>query len=149
MAEFKQVQPTEWSSVKASALELIRRHRDGHITRRAYQHVQTLRGRSLEQPGNVVWAAWVGSRLVGIMVFEEYGNRTSMVVVHGDYRGQGIAKGMLLRAVKQMGRFYAEIAADNLPSLRTVFTLGMVAYDVFLRRGKITLRVRNGFNPST
>ena len=149
MVEYRQVQPTEWRKVRAIALALIRGHRDGHITRKTYNHVQSLRSQSLDQEGNVVWTAWADDRLVGVIVYEEYGNRTSMMVVHRDYRGQGIAKGMLLPSAKHMGRFYSEIAVDNLSSLRAVFAVGMVAYDVFLRRGKITLRMRNGFDPST
>jgi len=146
--EIRQIQPAEWRKVRPLALELVRGHRDGHITRRAFTHLQQLRGPSLEKPGNVVWSAWDKRKLVGIMVFERYGNRTSMVVVHRDYRGQGISRDMMLQAMRQMGRFYAEIASDNLSSLRSVFWAGMVAYDVFVRRGKVTLRVRNGFDPT-
>lgn len=148
MAEVRQIQPGEWKKVKPLAMELVRGHRDGHITRKAFAHMQQMRSRNLEQAGTVVWSAWDKRKLVGIMVFERYGNRTSMVVVHRDYRGQGISRDMMLQAVRQMGRFYAEIASDNLSSLRSVFWAGMVAYDVFVRRGKVTLRVRNGFDPA-
>lgn len=148
MPEIRQIRPSEWRKVKPLAVELVRGHRDGHITRKAFAHLQKLRSKDLEKPGNVVWSAWENSRLVGVMVFERYGNRTSMVVVHHDHRGRGISREMMLQAVRQMGRFYAEIASDNLSSLRSVFWAGMVAYDVFVRRGKVTLRVRNGFDPS-
>ncbi|MGI6357635.1 MAG: GNAT family N-acetyltransferase [Bacillota bacterium] len=147
MVEYRRILAEDWRKLRPQILSLIRRYRDGHITRAAFSHVQQLRSRSLEQEGNVIWTAWVKRKLVGVIIFERYGNRTAMVVVHREHRGQGISREMIRLSVQTMGRFYAEIASDNLPSLRTAFGAGMVAYDAFVRRGKVTLRVRNAFNP--
>lgn len=142
---YKQVTADTWSSAKASILDLVRKHHDKHITRKAYNHVKQLKSVSLNSPGVAIWTAWSGSQLVGALISERYGVRTSMMVVHRDFRSQGIAKELLKQATCSMGRFYGEVAADNLASLKACFGMGLVAYDVFLRRGKPTLRVRNGF----
>ena len=43
-----------------------------------------------------------------------------------------------------LGRYYAEVASDNLPSLRALFACGLRAYDVFTRpSGKVILRLRS------
>jgi len=97
----------------------------------------------------VIWTAWDGDLLVGVIICESYGKRTSFSVVRKSHRSRGIAKALLLRAVNSMGRFYAEVASDNLASMKVLFGMGMVAYDAFVRYGKIILRVRNGFNVSS
>ncbi|MGI6343591.1 MAG: GNAT family N-acetyltransferase [Bacillota bacterium] len=145
MVEYRSLRAEEWPRLKAGILSFIRRHHDKHITRATYSRVRKLPGSRLNRPGTVVYTAWDGRRLVGVIICEGYGNRTSMIVVHRDYRSHGIGRRLLQLAVQQMGRFYAEVAADNLPSMKILFAMGMVAYDVFLRYGKITLRVRNGF----
>ncbi len=148
MVEYRQITASDWRRIRPRVLALIRKYRDGHITRTTFSHVKQLSSHSLDQAGNVIWTAWADRKLVGVMLFERYGNRTAMVVVHGNYRGRGISREMIRLSVQVMGRFYAEIASDNLPSLRTAFAAGMVAYDAFLRRGKVTLKFRNGFDPN-
>lgn len=148
MIEFRPVTKENLRRLRPGILRLIRGHNDRHITRKAVRHLRELAPSKLVEAGNVCLTAWSGERLVGVILCEEFGKRTSMAVVHRDFRSQGIGRELLKRAVAQMGRFYGEIAADNLPSLRHAFAAGMVAYDAFVRRGKITLRVRNGWQPN-
>lgn len=148
MISYKQILEADLSRHRTALLRLIRLHADNHITRKAYNNLRRLRPERLAREGNVIWTAWDGELLVGIIFCERYGNRTSLSVVRRSHRSQGIGKSLLMRAVSSMGRFYAEVAADNPASLKLLFGMGMVAYDVFLRRGKWILRVRNGFSVS-
>jgi RimJ/RimL family protein N-acetyltransferase len=142
---YRQITEDDFLQYKASLLRLIRLNADNHITRRAFNNLRRFRPERLSREGNVIWTAWDGELLVGVIFCERYGNRTSFSVVRRSHRSQGIAKSLLRRAVNSMGRFYAEVAADNPASLKVLFGMGMVAYDVFPRHGKWILRVRNGF----
>ncbi len=145
MVKYKQVTAANWSAATNTILDLVRKHHDKHITRKAYNHLRLLKPTSLNKDGVALWTAWNGRQLVGMILCEGYGVRTSMMVVHREFRSQGIAKELLRQATFSMGRFYGEVAADNTASLKACFGMGLVAYDVFLRKGKPTLRVKNGF----
>lgn len=147
MIEFRQVGKADWRGLRPNVLRLMRAHGDRHITPKALRHVRDLRSSQVAQEGNVVVTAWSEQQLIGVIVCEQFGKRTSAAVVHPSFRSQGVGRGLLHRALRQLGRFYGEIAADNLASLRHAFAAGMIAYDAFIRRGKVTLRVRNGFEP--
>ncbi|NLW16960.1 MAG: GNAT family N-acetyltransferase [Firmicutes bacterium] len=146
MITYRQITEDDFLQYRADILRLIKLNADNHITRRALNNFRRLRPEKLSREGNVIWTAWDGELLVGMIFCERYGNRTSFSVVRRSHRSQGIAKALLRRAVNTMGRFYAEVAADNPASLKVLFGMGMVAYDVFPRRGKWILRVRNGFD---
>lgn len=145
MISYRRVTEKDFRRIKPVILRIIKNHGDNHITRQALRNLQTMRATDLREEGNVIWTAWDGNKLVGFVFCENYGNRTSFSVVRRSYRSQGIGKNLLLRAVSTMGRFYAEVAADNMASLRVMFAMGMVAYDAFWRKKKIILRMRNGF----
>ncbi len=145
MITYRQITEKDFSEHRANILRLVRLHADNHITRKALNHLRRFRSEKLSREGNVIWTAWDGQLLVGVIFCERFGNRTSLAVVRRSHRSQGIAKELLRLAVNTMGRFYAEVAADNPASLKVLFGMGMVAYDVFPRRGKWILRVRNGF----
>ncbi len=145
MITYRQILDTDLPRNRASLLRLIRLNADNHITRKAYTNLRTLRSERLAKEGNVIWTAWDGQQLVGMIFCERFGNRTSLAVVRRSHRSQGIGKALLQRAVGSMGRFYAEVATDNIASMKVLFGMGMVAYDVFPRRGKWILRVRNSF----
>lgn len=145
MITYRQIVETDCSRQKAALLRLIRLNADNHITRKAFNNLRNLRPARLAKEGNVIWTAWDDQLLVGMVFCERFGNRTSFSVVRRSHRSQGIGKALLQRAVTSMGRFYAEVAVDNLASMKVLFGMGMVAYDIFPRRGKWILRVRNGF----
>lgn len=145
MITYRQILGNDLGSQRANLLRIIKSHGDSRITRNAFRNLRTLRPARLHQDGNVIWTAWDDRLLVGLIFCERYGNRTSFSVVRKSHRAQGIGKELLLRAVTTMGRFYAEVAVDNLASMKLLFGMGMVAYGVFPRRGKLILRVRNGF----
>lgn len=146
MITYRQIVEADLPRHRASLLRLINLNADNHITRRAYNNLRTLRSERLSKEGNVIWTAWDEKLLVGMVFCERFGNRTSFSVVRRSHRSQGIGKALLQRAVVSMGKFYAEVATDNIASMKVLFGMGMVAYDVFLRRGKWILRVRNGFS---
>lgn len=145
MITYRQIFEADLPRHRASLLRLINLNADNHITRRAYNNLRILRSERLSKEDNVIWTAWDEQLLVGMVFCERFGNRTSFSVVRRSHRSQGIGKALLQRAVMSMGKFYAEVATDNIASMKVLFGMGMVAYDVFLRRGKWILRVRNGF----
>jgi GNAT superfamily N-acetyltransferase len=145
MITYRRILTDDYARYRKGILRLIRAHADNHITRKAFHNLRTLSSRQLLKEGNVIWTAWDEQLLVGMVFCERFGNRTSFSVVRRSHRSQGIGKELLLKAVTSMGRFYAEVAADNLASMKVMFAMGMVAYDVFPRRGKQILRFRNGF----
>lgn len=145
MITYRQIVEKDWPKNRTALLRLVRLNADNHITRAAYNNLRKLRPAKLSQEGNVIWTAWDGNQMVGMIFCERFGNRTSFSVVRKSHRSQGIAKNLVQRAVNSMGKFYAEVAVDNSASMKVLFGMGMIAYGIFLRRGKWILRVKNGF----
>ena len=143
MIVYRQIGRADWPKFRSAALQLVRTQADRHITRRAYENMRSMHPKALDEAGNVIFSAWEGSLLVGILLCERFGNRSALAVVRRTHRSQGIAKELLRRALAAMGRFYAEVATDNIASLRVVFGMGMIADGVFRRHGKWVLKVRN------
>lgn len=142
MPQVAAIGPNSINRILKKAIRLIVRHRDGHITREGFEKFCALTPTALEQPGTAVIVALQGGRIAGVLACGDQGRDFSIVVVHKAFRGQGLAKAMLKKAIEVCGGFYCEVASDNYPSLKTCFANGLVAYDAFLRRNKIVLRFK-------
>lgn len=128
-----------------ATVELMRRQGDRRLTQKALRFYAGLQAADVVGPGNLVLAALDRRvRVVGVVAALGWGYRLSLVVVHRRLRGHGLGGTLLRLAVQALGRYYAEVASDNLPSLRALFACGLRAYDVFTRpSGKVILRLRS------
>lgn len=146
MTEVRYVRLTEanFGRLHPATLNLMRRQGDNRLTLKALRRYAGLQAKEAMAPGNLVLAALDGEgRVVGVAAALGWGHRLSLVAVHRRVRGRGLGGRLLRLAVQALGRYYAEVASDNLPSLRAFFACGLRAYDVFTRpSGKIILRLR-------
>lgn len=125
-------------------VRLMRLHGDGHLTLKALHRYAALKPEETEQEGNFILVALTArNHCIGVAAALGWGYRLSLVTVSPRARGQGLAGRLLRLAVQALGRYYAEVAGDNLPSLRAFFACGLRAYDAFTRpSGKVVLRLR-------
>jgi GNAT superfamily N-acetyltransferase len=99
----------------------------------------------ISSPGNTVWIATDVRKIVGAYAVADYGKELSVVVVDKDYRGRGLGHQLVNAVVSELGSFYAEVSGSNLPSLKMMFSCGLVAYDAFVRPrdpGNVILRIK-------
>lgn len=127
-----------------STVNLLRNHGDGRLTLRALRLYASLKAEDVGRPGTFILAALDSAgRVIAVTAAVRWGYELSLSAVHRNHRGRGLAGAMLRLVVRALGRYYAEVASDNLPSLRAFFACGLMAYDVFTRpNGKIVLRLR-------
>lgn len=142
MLRFESMNQMNYRHYKPIAIKLIKAHRDRHITINGFKAFLQLNRREIDKKGNAVILALEDDKLIGVLACSDQGREFAIVVVHRDFRNMGIAQSMLQKTIEQCGGFYCEIASDNLPSLKTCFALNMVAYDAFLRNGKVILKMQ-------
>ncbi|GEM_PF-776994 len=125
-------------------VDLLQSQGDGHLTVKALRLYASLKPEDTERPGNFILAALdPRGRVIAVTAALRWGHELSLIAVQRRQRGRGLAGTLLRLAVRALGRYYAEVASDNLPSLRAFFACGLVAYDVFTRpSGKVVLRLR-------
>ncbi|GAB6932873.1 GNAT family N-acetyltransferase [Calditerricola satsumensis] len=135
------VPPAEWERLRPRVLALVRRHGDRRITHRAIRWLRHLGPDDLNQPGTLVVVAQTAKGgLAGCLAACDYGRKESLVVVHPAFRRRGIAKALTAAVIHRLGKLYVRVAVDNVPSLKTCFSLGMVAFRLFTGpTGKPTL----------
>ncbi|MHB9145486.1 MAG: GNAT family N-acetyltransferase [Symbiobacteriia bacterium] len=123
---------------------MLRLHGNGHLTHKALRRYGSLQSAETQQEGNFILAALdEQDRCIGVAAALGWGHHLSLVAVAPRARGQGLAGRLLRLSVQALGRYYAEVAGDNLPSLRAFFACGLRAYDAFARpSGKVILRLR-------
>lgn len=143
MIIYHRIAASELLKYRRQMLRFIRDNGDNHITKKAYTSFRLLAPQALEQEGNIVFIGLQGRTLAGLIFCEHYGQKTSFAVVGKKYRSRGVGKALLQQAMAGMKKFYAEVAVDNVPSMKLLFSMGMVAYDVFPRYGKMILKVKN------
>lgn len=130
----------QWPRWKKRILNFVGRYKDKHITKEASSKLRALKKVDLGDPGTLVLVAAQNKRLVGVLVGVEHGKGCSLAVVKRSTRGRGLGKELLRRAIAELGSFHAEIASDNVPSLKIAFACGLLGYDVFVRdTGKTVL----------
>ncbi|MNN16132.1 hypothetical protein D3C81_1292610 [compost metagenome] len=124
-------QENSWSRIHSSILGFTRKYGGNRITRDAYREIQKLTPVALRQPGCALFIATVhtedGSRLAGLSLVAEYGERAGIVVVHPLYRGRHIGTKLLQAQRLQMGRLSCRVALDNPSSLKMCFNAGLTA----------------------
>jgi len=109
-------------------LNFIRKYGERRITRSAIQWLKTVRGNGLSEKGTLILAALDGRKLIGLVAVADYGRKESFIVVHPEYRRQGVALEMVNDVVRRLDRVYGRIAIDNIPSLAMCLQAGFVAF---------------------
>ncbi|MEW9668521.1 GNAT family N-acetyltransferase [Ammoniphilus sp. 3BR4] len=128
--EVQVIEAKQLPIVKNSMLELLRSHGDKRITLKGIRWLARLSSDELEEEGNSIIIATDYGRLIGILAVARFGLKHSFIAVHKRYRKRGIAQILLKQIPSRMDRFYAKIALDNIPSLLTSFSMGMVALQI-------------------
>lgn len=127
----------------------MKRYGDGRVTHKALRWFKELRSDSIP-PGTYVAAALENKKIIGIIVFGEYGIQEAFIAVHPEHRKQGVGEKLLMSAVQELKKVYTRVACDNLPSLGLCFHCGLVAFKLTRGpTGKPTLWLGGGqFDPS-
>lgn len=89
-------------------------------------------------------------KVAGIIVFGNYGIEESFIAVHPDYRRKRVGEQLLKQAIQSLGKVYARVASDNIPSLKLCFSCGLMAFSLCKGpTGKDTLWLGGGnFDPA-
>ncbi len=133
----------KWPRWKKRIIAFVREHKDKHITRETSSKLAALTKLDLGEAGTLVLAATENRRITGVLVGVNYGKDCSLAVVRRGARSRGLGKGLLRRAVAELGSFHVEIAASNVPSLKVAFGCGLLGYAVFVRdTGKVVLLLK-------
>lgn len=130
---------------RQTLLNFIRKYGERRITQSGIQWLKTVPGAALSEDGNLILAALDHRRLIGLAAVADYGRKESLIVVHPDYRRQGVALELVDEVVQRMDRVYGRVAMDNIPSLAMCLEAGFVAFA--LRKGptgKPTLWIGKG-----
>lgn len=133
------IRPTLLRRVRPLLLNFSKRHGDRRITHRAMRWLRNLTGDPY--PGGTWLAAALdGRRLVGFILFGNYGLDEAFIVVHPEYRKQAVGESLLKAALHTLDRVYTRVACDNIPSLKLCFKEGLVAFHLITGpTGKPTL----------
>lgn len=140
--------PAEIEKHRSVITQFMKRYGDGRVTHKALRWFNQLQADTLP-PGTYVAAALKNKKIVGIIVFGEYGIQEAFIAVHPHYRKQGVGETLLMSAVQTLEKVYTRVACDNLPSLRLCFHCGLVAFKLTRGpTGKPTLWLGGGqFDP--
>ncbi|AMA73989.1 MULTISPECIES: GNAT family N-acetyltransferase [Aneurinibacillus] len=123
-----ELSPALFSRTREKLLRFIHVHGDRRITARAIRWLRALPAEMLEEEGNIVLIYTQNSKLLGCIAVYGYGTQESFLVVHQKAREQGIGTALTNAALSRLGKLYVRVAADNTASLKTCFTIGMVAF---------------------
>lgn len=121
------IHPKQLKKVKPILLKFLRQHGDGRITHHALQWLKKLQPHQLNK-GTCITCALKQKKLIGIVVFANYGLTESFTAVHKDHRNQKIGEKLLKYSLSHFDRLYTRVATDNLPSLKLCFSCGMTAF---------------------
>lgn len=143
--QIKSIKSSQLPHIKEQLLKFINFHGDKRITKKGIRWLTDLSRDELKEDGNSIIIASEKKQLIGFIAVSNFGINHSFIAVHNDYRRKGTAKLLLKKVIKRMGRFYARIALDNIPSLRTCISTGMVAFKIEKGpTGKPTILMRWG-----
>lgn len=133
----------QWPRWKKWVRRFVRTYKDKHITPETSGKLKSLTRDDIDKPGTIALVAVENKRIMGVLMSEAYGRDFSLVVVRRGERSRGLGKQLLNRTIEELGTFHAEIASDNVPSLKIAYACGMLAYSVFVRdNGKVVLRLK-------
>jgi len=113
---------------RRTLLQFIRRCGERRITASAIHWLKTAPGTELTKDGTLILAAVDGRRLIGLVAVADYGRKESLIVVHPQYRRQGVALALVDEIVRRLDRVYGRVAIDNIPSLSMCLQAGFVAF---------------------
>ncbi|WP_027414836.1 GNAT family N-acetyltransferase [Aneurinibacillus terranovensis] len=131
--------------VRKWLVRFVSENGDKRITRRALHWLEALSIEQLKQNGNVILGAVDDGKLVGFLAVGNYGRSESFITVAHNARHKGVGKLLVQEAIHQLGKLYARVAADNIPSLKTCFSCGMVGFScTYGPTGKPTLWLAAG-----
>jgi GNAT superfamily N-acetyltransferase len=141
--------PQSLERIRKPLLRFLRRYGDGRITHQAMRWFHRLTPEELKE-GTYIAAAYDEKKVAGIIVFGNYGIEESFIAVHPDYRQRGVGEQLLKQAIQSLGKVYARVASDNIPSLKLCFSCGLMAFSLCKGpTGKDTLWLGGGtFDPA-
>lgn len=128
--EVQFVDTKQFPLIRRKLLSLLRRHGDRRITLKGIRWLARMSSHELEEEGNGLVVATDSGKIIGLLAVSKFGMKHSFITVHKEYRKKGIAQVLLKELTNRMDRFYAKIALDNIPSLLTCFSMGMVALQI-------------------
>lgn len=138
------IHPRQLKKVKPILLKFLQQHGDGRITHHALQWFKKLQPHQFDE-GTCMTCALDQKKLIGIVVFANYGLTESFTAVHKKYRNQKIGEKLLKHSLSHLDRLYTRVATDNLPSLKLCFSCGMTAFQLIQGpTGKPTLVLGGG-----
>jgi GNAT superfamily N-acetyltransferase len=145
----RQLEPHEVESAKTPIIRFMKRYGDGHITHRALRWLQHLRPENTAE-GTFIAAAVENKKIIGIIVFGNYGLQESFIAVHPNYRKREVGETLLKSALAKLPKVYTRVACDNIPSLKLCFSCGLTAIQLIQGpTGKPTLWLVGGaYQPS-
>ncbi|ERI08586.1 GNAT family N-acetyltransferase [Aneurinibacillus aneurinilyticus] len=120
--------PDTFSRAREKLIRFSKTHGDRRITAKAIRWVQEMPEVDINQEGTLLLAYVHSKKLLGFLAVAKYGIRESFLVVHPKARTQQIGKTLTEEAIHRLGKLYARVAADNMPSLKTCFAARMVAF---------------------
>ncbi|MGA8942895.1 MAG: GNAT family N-acetyltransferase [Thermoactinomyces sp.] len=124
-----QFSPQAVGRIKKPIIRFMKRYGDGRITSRAIKWFNQQSEDSFKE-NSLIAAAYDGNKVTGIIVFGNYGIDESFIAVHPDYRQKRVGEQLLKKAIHSLGKVYARVAADNIPSIKLCFACGLVAFSL-------------------
>lgn len=135
----REVPYRQLDKVRPQLLRFLRLYGDKRLTHKALRWLKQLPAEPY-QKGTIIAVALDDRRLVGLAAIGNFGLDESIIAVKPDYRKRGLGQDLIRFLLQDVDRLYAKIATDNIPSLKLCFSMGMVAFDLFIGvTGKPTL----------
>lgn len=125
--KFITISPQLFKQIQHHLIRFTIQHSDHRITHQAIRWFKRLKSSNWKK-GTMIMISLHNNKLVGLVVFGNYGIQESFCVVHPAYRNQGIGEKLLKHSLRQLNRVYTRVAIDNLPSLKVCFSCGLVAF---------------------
>ncbi|CEH31655.1 hypothetical protein AM501_03225 [Aneurinibacillus migulanus] len=120
--------PSTFSRTREKLIRFSKTYGDRRITARAIRWLQEMPEADINKEGTLLIAHVHNKKLLGLLAVAEYGIQESFLVVHPEARTNRIGKTLTEEAIRRLGKLYARVAADNMPSLKTCFAAQMIAF---------------------
>ncbi|MBT9281768.1 MAG: GNAT family N-acetyltransferase [Hydrogenibacillus schlegelii] len=132
MIRLRRLAPPDVLRRRRALLRFIRRHGERRITAAALRRIARTAPEAWLAPGTAVYVALEpragegsGGRLIGVLAALDYGLAASLLVVHRSRRNRGLGRALLAAALRDLGKLYGRIRADNGPSLAAARAAGL------------------------
>ncbi len=124
---------TQLNKERPLLIPFIRRHGQKRITGKAKRWLLNLPSSTLHDPGTLILVAKNKGKIIGMLGVADYGKKIMMIVVARQARRQKLGTKLVHFALHRLGKMYARVAYDNIPSLAMFFASGFIA--LTLERG--------------